>query len=262
MTQADVTQMLVRKLVAAYFTSWAISLWLSFPNIVFRGANWNAADYLLSVQVIALYASPVIFIYGVLVSSILEAIAVRLKVKGLIAVLVSGLLHVTFGHCFGLLIHSPQLSLIGGVASFLFFSLDLLIVRYILSLRLKTGLIFFALPIFSLLLIAGTINAISPPSPPMPPFTADDALHFATAGKGTSIDVFPKEEGKVKLKIENYYIERETKVEKSSRKDTYNVVFTERWRKGEENGQYQMVYEVSRGSMELKRSTRPKPPYL
>ncbi|MFX3631575.1 MAG: hypothetical protein ACE3L7_20175 [Candidatus Pristimantibacillus sp.] len=260
MIQSDVAQMFVRKLVAAYFTTWAISLWLSFPNIVFGGASWNAAgNYILSVQVIALYAAPVIFLYGILISSLLEAAAVKLKVKGPGVELVSSLIQVAFGLCFGFVLQSSQLSIIGGVAAFLFFSFELIIVRYILSLKLKIRLISFAAPILPLVLIAGTIYAISPLKPP---FTANDAVQFATSANSTSIDHFPKEKGQVKLQIGGYDVVRETKVEETSRKAIYNVVFTERWRKGEENGQYQMVYKVSRGSLEANGSNGALPPYF
>lgn len=258
MAQSDVWQMLVRKLVAAYLTFWSIAVWLSFPNIIFRNASWNMAeDYILSVQGIALYAVPAIFLYGILVSSLFEAEVVKLKAKGPAVVFLSSLVHVAFGLCFGLVLRSSQLSIIGGVAAFLFFCFDLIIARYIL--RFKNRLISFAALILPLLLIVVTTYATSPPEPP---FTADDAVLLATTGSnGTSIDSFPKEEGQVKLQIGGYDVERETKVEEMARKSTYYVVFTERWRKGEENGQYQMVYEVSHGSVQAHKSSGSNPPY-
>lgn len=260
MLQPDVGQMFFRKLIAAYYTSWAISLWLSLPNIIFDRSTGNAAgSYILFFIVIAMFAAPVIFIYGILVSSLVELAAVKFKRKGSTAVFVSGLLHVLFGLCLGFAIRSMQFIMIGGVAAFLFFIFDVSIVRYILRIKLLMRLLSFAAPIFPLILIVGTLCAISPQEPL---FTANAAVQFATSGNGTLIDRFPKEEGQViKLQIGGYNVERETKVEKTSRKATYNVVFTERWRKGEEIGQYQMVYEVSRGSMEAKRRTGAQPPY-
>ncbi|MFE5318120.1 hypothetical protein ACFQ88_05355 [Paenibacillus sp. NPDC056579] len=260
LTQSDLRQMLVRKLVVAYFTSWAIVLWVSFPNIVLGGASWNAAgNYMSWVFMIALYAVPTIFLYGSLVSSLLEAAAARLKVKGPGEVLVSGLLHVAFGFCCGFVLQSSLFSIMGGVAAILFFCCDRIIVRAIPSLKIKARLISFTVPVLLFVLIAGAIYATSPPKPP---FTAKDAVQFATSGNGTTIDRFPKEEGQVKLKIGGYDVERETKVEETARKETYNVVFTERWHKGEENGQYQMIYEVSRGSMGAKGGNGAEPPYL
>lgn len=252
--------MLVRKLVVAYFTSWATVLWVSFPNISLGGADWNAAgNYMSWVFVIALYAVPTIFFYGILVSSLLEAAAVKLKVKGPGEVLVSGLLHVAFGFCFGFVLQISLFSIMGGVAAILFFSFDRIIVRTILCFKIKTRLISFTVPVLLFVLIAGAIYATSPSKPP---FTAKDAVQFATSGNGTTIDRFPKEEGQVMLKIGGYDVERETKVEETARKETYNVVFTERWHKDEENGQYQMIYEVSHGSLEAKGGNGAKPPYL
>lgn len=258
MTHSDAKQMFVRKLVAAYFSSWTVILCLSFPDIVFGKISWNAAEsYMSSVQVIALYVVPVIFLYGILVSSLLET--ATKKVKGPGAKFVSSLLHVVFGLCIGFVFQISQIIIMGGVAAFLFFCFDLIIVRYTPRLKLKTRWIFFAAPILLFVLIEGTLYTISPPKPP---FTANDAIQFATSGNGTSIDRFPKEEGQVKLQIVGYDVERETKVEEMSRKAVYIVVFTERWHKGTENGQYQMVYEVRREGMELKRSTGLQPPYF
>lgn len=260
LTHTDAKQMFVRKLVAAYFSSWTVILWLSFPDIVFGKTSWNAAEsYMSSVQVIALYVVPVIFLYGILVSSLLETATKKIMVKVPGVMFVSSLLHVVFGLCIGFVFQISQIIIMGGVAAFLFFCFDLIIVRYTPSLKLKTRVIFFAAPILLLVLIEGTLYAITPPKPP---FTANDAVQFATSGNGTSIDRFPKEEGQVKLQIVGYDVERETKVEEMSRKAVYIVVFTERWRKGTENGQYQMVYEVRREGMELKRSTGLQPPYL
>ncbi|MGG1658451.1 hypothetical protein [Brevibacillus sp. NRS-1366] len=260
MTQSNVRQMLVRKLAVAYFTSWAIVLWVSFPNIALGGANWNAAEnYMSWAFLIALYAVPAVFLYGILVSSLLEATSVKLKVKGPAEAMVSGLLHVAFGLCFGIVLQSSLFGIMGGGAAILFFSFDRIIVRAILTLKMKTRVISFIAPVLLFVLIAGAIYATAPPKPP---FTAKDAVQFATSGSGTTIDRFPKEEGVVKLQIEGYDVERETKVEETAEKETYNVVFTERWSKREESGLYQMIYEVSRGSMGAKGGNGEDPPYL
>ncbi|SCW87508.1 hypothetical protein SAMN04487970_10951 [Paenibacillus tianmuensis] len=64
------------------------------------------------------------------------------------------------------------------------------------------------------------------------------------------------------MQIDGYDVERETKVEETAEKEIYKLVFTEHWRKGEESGQYQMIYEVSRGSMGVQRGNGAEPPYL
>ncbi|WP_090677457.1 hypothetical protein [Paenibacillus tianmuensis] len=260
MAQLNVRRMLVRKLAAAYFTSWAIVLWVSFPSIALGGSNWNAAENYLSLAlIIASYAVPAIFLYGVLVSSLLEALSVKLKVKGPSEALVSGLLHATFGLCFGFVLQSSLFGIMGGGAAILFFSFDRILIRAIPILKRKTRVIAFITPVLLFVLIVGAINATSPSKPP---FTAKDAVQFATSGRGTTIDRFPKEEGVVKLQIDGYDVERETKVEETAEKEIYKLVFTEHWRKGEESGQYQMIYEVSRGSMGVQRGNGAEPPYL
>ncbi|MEI7024999.1 hypothetical protein [Paenibacillus sp. y28] len=259
-TQSDLRQMLVRKLAVAYFTSWTIVLWVSFPTTALEGAAWNAAgNYMSWVFILALYAAPAIFVYGSLVSSLLEAAALKLRMKGPREVVVSGLLHVVFGLCYGFVLQSSLLSIMGGAAAVLFFSCDRIIVRVIPSLTKKTRWISFTAPVLLLILIAGSIYATSPA---MPPFTAKDAVQFATSGNGTTIDRFPKEEGQVKLNIGGYHVERETKVEETAQKETYHVVFTERWHKDEDKGQYRMIYEVSRGSMGAQGGEGEEPPYL
>ncbi|MFB6367253.1 hypothetical protein ACFCP7_25045 [Paenibacillus elgii] len=260
MTQLNVRRMLVRKLAAAYFTSWAIVLWVTFPSIALGGSHWNAGEHYLSLAfIVSLYAVPAIFLYGVLVSSLLEALSVKLKVKGPGEALVFGLLHAIFGLCFGFVLQSSLFGIMGGGAAILFFSFDRILIRAIPILKRKTRVIAFIAPALLFVLIAGAIHATSPPKPP---FTAKDAVQFATSGKGTTIDRFPKEEGVVKLQIDGYDVERETKVEETGKKEVYKVVFTERWRKGEENGQYQMIYEVSRGSMGAQGGNGAEPPYL
>ncbi|MFC3801975.1 hypothetical protein [Cohnella sp. GCM10012308] len=163
MIRSNVGQMFFRKLIAAYYASWAISLWLSLPNIIFERSIWNGVgDYILFFIMIAMFATPVIFIYGILVSSLLEIAAVRFKFKGSTAVLVSGLLHVLFGLCLGFVFPSMLFFMIGGVSAFLFFIFDVSFVRYILRMKLKLRLISFAAPFLPLVLTAVTLKAISP----------------------------------------------------------------------------------------------------
>ncbi|SFB06476.1 hypothetical protein SAMN05216312_103309 [Cohnella sp. OV330] len=163
MIRSNVGQMFFRKLIAAYYTSWAISLWLSLPNIIFERSTGNAAGgYILLFIVIATFATPVIFIYGILVSSLLEVAAVKFKFKGSTAVFVSGLLHVLFGLCLGFVFPSTLFFMIGGIAALLFFIFDIRVVRYILRIKLKLRLISFAAPFLPLVLIAVTLDAISP----------------------------------------------------------------------------------------------------
>lgn len=256
MPKSNVLPMLGRKLAVAYFTSWIIVLLVSLLFTNFGGANWNAAEnYMSSAILVALYAVPAVFLYGILVSSLLEVTFAKLKVKGSAEPMVSCSLHVAFGLCFGIVLQSSLFSIMGGGAAALFFSLDRIIVPAILALKMKNRLISFIAPVLLFVLIVGGIYATAPPKPP---FTAKDAVRFATS----TIDRFPSKEGVIKLQIEGYDVEQETEVEETAEKETYKVVFTERWRKREESGIYQIIYEVSRGRMSARGGSGEHPPYL
>ncbi|MFP3577667.1 hypothetical protein [Brevibacillus sp. SIMBA_040] len=255
MPKLKVVQILVRKLTVAYFTSWTIVLFVSLFFTNLGGANWNAAgNYMSSAFLVALYAVPAVFLYGILVSSLIEAIFVTLKIKGSAEPMISCTLQVVFGLCFGIVLESTLFSIMGGGAAVLFFSLDR-IMPTILALKMKTRVISFIAPILLFVLIVGTIYATAPPKPP---YTAKDAVQFATS----TIDRFPSKEGVIKLQIEGYDVEQETEVEETAEKETYKVVFTERWRKREESGIYQIIYEVSRGRMSARGGSGEHPPYL
>ena len=256
MQKSNVVQMLGRKLTVAYFTSWIIVLFVSLFFTNLGGANWNAAgNYMSSAFLVALYAVPAVFLYGILVSSLIEATFAKLKVKGSAEPMISCSLQVVFGLCFGIVLHSSLFSIMGGGAAALFFSLDRIIVPAILALKMKARVISFMAPILLFVIIVGTIYATAPPKPP---FTAKDAVQFATS----TIDRFPSKEGVIKLQIEGYDVEQETEVEETAAKETFKVVFTERWRKREESGFYQIIYEVSRGRMSARGGSGEHPPYL
>ncbi|WP_103107493.1 hypothetical protein [Brevibacillus reuszeri] len=256
MPKSNVMQMLVRKVVVAYFTSWIIVLLVSVFFTNFGGANWNAAEnYMSSAIFVALYAVPAVFLYGIIVSSLIEAVFAMLKVKGSAEPMISCSFHVIFGLCFGIVLESTLFSIMGGVAAILFYSLDRIIVPAILGFKMKIRVISFIAPVFLVVLIVGVIYATAPPKRP---FTAKDAVRYAT----DTIHRFPSKEGVIKLQIEGYDVEQETEVEETAEKETYKVVFTERWRKREESGFYQMIYEVSRGRMSARGGSGEHPPYL
>jgi hypothetical protein len=83
---------------------------------------------------------------------------------------------------------------------------------------------FFLIPTASLLISWGYFQFTSPP---MPPFTKEDAVKFATSGKGTAIEHFPKEIGE----------------------EIYIVTFTENWSKGTGKGSWTLSYKVDRESL-------------
>ncbi|MBE1442403.1 hypothetical protein [Paenibacillus sp. OAS669] len=250
--------MIKRKLTAAYFTSWAIVLWVSFPFMSLEGA-WNAAqNYLSWAAIIGMYAVPSIFLYGILISSLLELGAAKLKVSGPVEWITSGLLHAVFGLLFGFVLQSSMFSIMGGASAILFFLIDRIILAFLPYLRRTFRVVLLSVPLLLFGISAGAIYAFSPPKPP---FTSMNAVQFATSGTGTVIDLFPKQAGMVKLQIEGYDVERETAVEETGEKEKYLVHFIERWSKGEEKGEHRMIYEVTRGAMGGKGGGGDEPPY-
>ncbi|NHN32140.1 hypothetical protein [Paenibacillus agricola] len=251
--------MVARKMLAAYFTSWIVVLWVSFPSLNVGGATWRVVGtYTSWAFIIALYAVPSIFVYGILVSSLVELAAKKLKLAGFMEWAVSGCIHVILGFSFGLIFQSSLFSIMGGAAAVLFFSIDMMIPQTLPLFRWRKYVTLITAP---LLLFGVIVSALYLSAPPKPPFTPNDAVSFATSGSGSTIDWFPKRVGITKRQIEGYEVERETAVVETGVKEQYLVYFIESWRKGEEVGEHRMIYEVTRGTMGAKGSEGTEPPY-
>jgi hypothetical protein len=252
--------MLRRKCLAAYFASWTIVILVSLPFMAVGGSAWYAAsNYASWASVIALYAVPSIFLYGILVSSITEVAIRKLKVMGPGEWLISGLIHVVLGFLFGIVFQSSLFSIMGGTAAILFFGFDRLILCFLPLVKRGTRVLLITAPLVLFGIFVGTLHVSSPPKPP---FTAVDAVNFATSGSGTTIDRFPKQVGMQKLQVDGYDVERETAIEETDVKEQYLVHFIERWSKEGVNGEQRMLYEVSRGTMGGKGGSGTEPPYL
>ncbi|RSL31604.1 hypothetical protein D7Z54_20435 [Salibacterium salarium] len=85
-------------------------------------------------------------------------------------------------------------------------------------------------------------------SPPEPPFTKEDAVTFATSGKGTMTEKFPEDIGTKEDYIEGYHVTRETNAKEIS-EEIYQVTFVEHWEKGDETGTYSFSFQVEKGSL-------------
>jgi hypothetical protein len=154
--------------------------------------------------------------------------------------------------------HSSLFSIMGGTAAILFFGFDRMIIRFAPLFKRRTRAFLLLAPLLLFGIIVGTLNVSSPPKPP---FTAKDAVEFATSSSGSSIDWFPNQVGMMNLQIEGYDVERETAVKETATKEQYLVYFIERWHKGEEAGEHRMIYEVTRGTMGAKGTEGIDPPY-
>jgi hypothetical protein len=94
----------------------------------------------------------------------------------------------------------------------------------------------------------------------MPPFTKEDAVKFATSGKGTAIEHFPKEIGKWEGTIDGYQVIRETN-DKEIGEEIYIVIFTENWSKGTGKGSWTLSYKVDRENLTANGEKGNMPPY-
>lgn len=97
-------------------------------------------------------------------------------------------------------------------------------------------------------------------SPPMPPFTAEDAIAFATEGEGTIENKFPDKVGKWQGTIAGYKVVRDTSVKKKAN-EKYIVTLTETWTKETESGSWFRSYEVDRDSITARGEGGKMPPF-
>lgn len=159
--------MLIRKALAAYFSSWTLVFILSFPFAAVGGGNWNAAgNYAAWASVVAVYAAGGTFLYGILVSSLLEAGTRKLRVAGPLEWLLSGTLHVLFGFLFGFVVKSSLFAIMGGTAAILFFGFDRLILLLLPRFKRTTRIFIMVAPLLLFGMIIGTLYVSSPPKPP------------------------------------------------------------------------------------------------
>ncbi|MNI46659.1 hypothetical protein D3C73_1011340 [compost metagenome] len=253
--------MLGRKLISAYVSSVIVVLFISFFSVFggMGGANSfrNAAGTML---VVAMYTVPIITIYGVAISGATEWIFGKLKWDSAAVFFASALIHMLGGSMAGIVFDSGWFGIIGASAAIFFFLIDRLV--YVLrdtnkKLRLSLALV----PAAMVAVILVSMYVKTPAAPPQLPFTEQDAVAFATSGKGTVTDRFPRQLGTEKMVIDGYQVERETAIIQTSEKEQYQVSFIERWSKEGLDGQQSRHYIVKRGSLEANGKSGQNPPY-
>lgn len=182
----------------------------------------------------------IILVYGNLVSIVIEKLQTKwFPVHNWLYILILGV----FGLANGLLFPSFTFALLGMMAALIYGIIDKWL--YNRMTRNRSIKVFFLIPMAALLLCWGYFQYTSPPKPP---FTIEDAVHFATSGEGTEIELFPKTIGKWEGNIEGYQVTRETKAIEIG-EEIYIVSFIENWKKGKETGTYLLSYKVERGSL-------------
>ncbi|MEK3885137.1 hypothetical protein [Paenibacillus sp. PL2-23] len=254
--------MLLRKALSAYITSFAIVIYYS---LLLTGAAHSELlprfDELMQwISFISLYVFPIVLIYGSLVSFMMEWLTRR--VKGSVArSVLSGVGHVLSGVLFALPFGSSGFTLSCAAGALLFFGWDkLLQAQFARGGRRPAMLITLALPVMVIIGL-GLFSNMGDGPPQQAPFTAEDAVAFATSGKGTVTDMFPKQAGSSQTEVNGFTITKETTVVRTGTEE-YEVTFRERWSKeGSEEGSRWFTYVVTRQGMTSKDAGGDSPPY-
>jgi hypothetical protein len=239
-----VRKILKRKLLSAYFASLGV---LAF-FVTMNGVHAEPVPHLFDnawgiLFIILLYVTPVMFIYGIAASSFIEFLLGRWSIPTRVSIVAALIAHMLFGSILGVVFRTVEAGLLGALCAGTFYIFD----RLIFCFWSKKPKLSYTLGAFPIVMIGGVLLYFYIITPPMPPFTAEEAVHFATSGKGTIIDDYPKEAGKLSLVTNGYDIERETAV-KEIKKDEYEVSFIEHWTKDGKTGQRTSNYRVSRES--------------
>ncbi|MFD1356986.1 hypothetical protein ACFQ4X_03670 [Fictibacillus halophilus] len=226
-----------RKMMSTIITTITLAMILAgiYINDDVSGTSDYGESFLLAAMLYGSYGGVIILVYGTLVSAVIEFVMNRwFKMNILIYILLHGV--------FGLImLDAPILAVFGVGSALLYASID----RWILY-RIKKEKPIMMLMLTPITLFVMIWSSLSFISPDLPPFTAEDAVEFATSGEGTIVDKFPKEEGVIT--VGNAI--RETSVEEIG-DEVYIVTFTETWRDEDAGGPWFISYKVERGSSTL-----------
>ncbi|WP_010652250.1 hypothetical protein [Oceanobacillus massiliensis] len=234
--------LLLRKLTTTFITTTLFSLLFVFYYL--NGGfefEYNIGDQFITwFFVYAMYIGGVILFYGNLVSILIESLQKRwFQQYDWLYILILGL----FGLANGVLFQNGTAALYGMYAAIVYGVFD----KWLSKRKVKgKGEKPFLIMPMAILLVSWTYLQLT--STPMPPFTKDDAVQFATSGKGSLLADFPKSIGKWESKFEGYHITRETSA-KEIGDEVYIVTFTEHWKIGSETGTSTFSYKVERHSV-------------
>ncbi|MBT2701471.1 hypothetical protein J7E79_29915 [Bacillus sp. ISL-40] len=252
--KTGIVSLIIRKLVTTIVATTIFSVLLSFfgikgiSEIVYNQGNQFIGWFFIYLM----YIGVIILIYGNLVSIVIEYLQSKwFQRHDWLYVLILGV----FGLANGIFFQERTLAFYGMLAAILYAIIDKWL--YKRNTKSKSVIMFFLIPIASLLISWGYFQFTSPP---MPPFTKEDAVNFATTGEGTTIEHFPKDIGKWEGIIDGYQVKRETNA-KEIEEEIYIVTFTENWKKGNEKGSWTLSYKIDRGSLTANGEQGNMPPY-
>lgn len=213
-----------RKLASAFVTTSLFSLVCSLLQLIHHSPTEIGEELFLGgVFIFALYSAPIIFLYGTLVSVLIELYIEKQKGKSFFSFSLHALMGLLFGlvgfvEGFGLAI---GLSIIGGISASLFFLIDRLI-HSAKNRKLKLGILITPVALF----IIGWISFVAI----TPPFTEETAIRKSEPPSG-----FLAKEGKINLEKEGYKISLQTEINEI-KPEVFEFTYKESWKKGEELG--------------------------
>ncbi|WP_138416070.1 hypothetical protein [Aquibacillus sediminis] len=242
-----------RKLITTFVTVTMISLLLAFTFMSQPSETYNLGNKLMAGSYFyMIYVGAIVLVYGNTVSFLIESIFRKwLPYRHWMFIL----LHGVFGLANGLLFQHWTFALYGMGAAVFYAITDRWI--YIRNQKQKSMKGFLIVPIVLYGFSWGILEMISPD---LPPFTKEDAVQFATSGKGTSIEQFPEKIGEIEETIADYKVTRTTEVKENGH-ESYFVTFTETWLNQGQSGSWYLVYKVKRGQMMLHEQGGSSPPY-
>ncbi|MHA7967036.1 hypothetical protein ACX93W_23245 [Paenibacillus sp. CAU 1782] len=120
--------MVLRKVLSSYLACGAVILYFWYLFAISPGSSVYVVQELLSwLPLISLYAIPVVFVYGTLVSLTLDFVLARLTLSRWVQLLLSAALHMLMGAVFGLFFQLVPLAIAGSLTALLYWGTDLLL---------------------------------------------------------------------------------------------------------------------------------------
>lgn len=199
-----------------------------------------------------LYIGVIMLIYGNIVSIGIEYLQRKwFQKQDWLYVFILGV----FGLANGLIFQEVAFAVLGMIAAIFYALIDKWLYR---RMQNEKGIIwFYIVPVVAIFIIWGTLLMISPR---MHPFTADDAVSFATSGEDLENEYFPKEIGVWEGDVDGFAVKRETSAEEIE-DELYLVTFTESWKKGDLQDSWSFSYKVDRTSLTAHGGKGAIPPY-
>ena len=187
--QDKIEKRLIRKLTASYVATMLITMVIAgrfVEESVVAGNSYDLGnDFAGWCSLIVLYAGVIIFLYGNAVSFGVEwALHKWARPRAWLYIA----LHSILGAMPGLWMKGLWLALYGFIAALVFAAADLWVKARMA--RRKGIKAFWLVPLLTFGALWAVLQAASATLPPPSPFTKEDAVAFATKGKGAVTDVF------------------------------------------------------------------------